>query len=258
MAISDKMQRLTARTDAAVAERKAQIKQAAEHVRADAEPVDASLPRRAISSYSTYEEAERAVDRLADQGFAVRRSAIVGRGLRSVEQVTGRMTPGRAALTGAAEGGLIGLLFALLFGIFFVGPDFASSCCTRSSWGSGWPRRSEPSRSTCTAAGGGLRLGHPHRGGSLRAGGRGGIRRRGDACTRVDAGNALTREGPADRAGEGTPLGAFETSGAGGAPDVSSCREFPEGERNGMRNPRPPAPRPRRHGVARPSGDVTS
>jgi hypothetical protein len=125
MAASDKIQRLTARTDAAAAERKAQIKQAAEHVRADAEPVDASLPRRAIASYSTYAEAERAVDRLSDQGFAVRRSAIVGRGLRSVEQVTGRMTAGRAALMGAAEGGLIGLLFALLFGIFFVGPDFA-------------------------------------------------------------------------------------------------------------------------------------
>jgi hypothetical protein len=125
MAVSDKMQRLTARADAAVAERKAQIKQAAEHARADAEPVDASLPRRAIASYSTYAEAEGAVDQLSDQGFAVRRSAIVGRGLRSVEQVTGRMTAGRAALTGAAEGGLIGLLFALLFGIFFDGPDFA-------------------------------------------------------------------------------------------------------------------------------------
>ena len=124
MAVSDKMQRLTARTDAAVAERKAQIKQAAEHVRADAEPVDASLPRRAIASYSTYADAERAIDRLSDEGFAVRRSAIVGRGLRSVEQVTGRMTAGRAALMGAAEGGLIGLLFALLFGTFFTGPEF--------------------------------------------------------------------------------------------------------------------------------------
>jgi hypothetical protein len=124
MAVSEKIQRLTERADAAVAERKAQIKQAAEHARADAEPVDASLPRRAIASYSTYAEAERAVDRLSDQGFAVQRSAIVGRGLRSVEQVTGRMTAGRAALIGAGEGSLIGLLFALLFGIFFTGPEF--------------------------------------------------------------------------------------------------------------------------------------
>jgi len=41
--------------------------------------------RRTIASYSTYAEAERAVDWLADDGFAVERSAIVGTGLRSVE-----------------------------------------------------------------------------------------------------------------------------------------------------------------------------
>jgi hypothetical protein len=80
--------------------------------------------RRTIASYSTYADAERAVDWLADHGFAVERSAIVGTGLRSVEQVTGRMTPGRAAGIGAAQGALIGALFALLFGIFFTGPDF--------------------------------------------------------------------------------------------------------------------------------------
>jgi hypothetical protein len=125
MAVSEKIQRLTKRADEAVAQRQEQIKQAAEKARAAAEPVDASRPRRSIASYSTYVEAERAVDRLSDQGFAVQRSAIVGRGLRSVEQVTGGMTAGRAALIGAGEGALIGLLFALLFGIFFVGPDFA-------------------------------------------------------------------------------------------------------------------------------------
>jgi uncharacterized membrane protein len=80
--------------------------------------------RRTIASYSTYAEAERAVDWLSDHGFAVERSAIVGTGLRSVEQVTGRMTQGRAAQVGAGQGALIGALFALLFGIFFTGPDF--------------------------------------------------------------------------------------------------------------------------------------
>ena len=80
--------------------------------------------RRTVASYSTYAEAERAVDWLSDNGFPVERSAIVGTGLRSVEQVTGRMTPGRAALVGAGQGALIGALFALLFGIFFSGPDF--------------------------------------------------------------------------------------------------------------------------------------
>lgn len=81
--------------------------------------------RRTIASYSTYAEAERAVDWLADHGFAVEHAAIVGTGLRSVEQVAGRMTQGRAATIGAAQGALLGALFALLFGIFFDGPDFA-------------------------------------------------------------------------------------------------------------------------------------
>jgi hypothetical protein len=48
----------------------------------------------------------------------------VGTGLCYVEQVAGRVTTGRAALTGAGQGALIGLLFALLFGLFFTGPAF--------------------------------------------------------------------------------------------------------------------------------------
>jgi hypothetical protein len=35
------------------------------------------------------------------------------------------MTAGRAALLGAGQGALMGSLFALLYGIFFSGPDFA-------------------------------------------------------------------------------------------------------------------------------------
>ena len=124
MSISDNMQRLTRRGGEAVAESKRQIKQAAGDAKVAADAVDASRPRGSIASYSTYAEAEHAVDWLSDRGFAVERSAIVGRGLRSVEQVTGRMTTGRAALVGAGEGAMIGLLFALLFGVFFTGPDF--------------------------------------------------------------------------------------------------------------------------------------
>ena len=75
-------------------------------------------PRRTIASYTSYAEAESAVDRLADLDFPVERSAIVGTGLRSVEQVEGRMTAGRAALVGAAGGVMLGALLALLAGIF--------------------------------------------------------------------------------------------------------------------------------------------
>ncbi|WP_165438336.1 general stress protein [Pseudonocardia sediminis] len=47
---------------------------------------------------------------------------IVGTGIRTVEQVTGRMTTGRAALAGAGSGAWIGLLFGLLFTLFTIGP----------------------------------------------------------------------------------------------------------------------------------------
>ena len=80
--------------------------------------------RRTIATYGSYREAERAVDFLSDQGFAVERVAIVGTGLRYVEQVAGRVTTGRAVAMGAAQGALIGLIFALLFGLFFTGPGF--------------------------------------------------------------------------------------------------------------------------------------
>jgi hypothetical protein len=80
--------------------------------------------RRTIKTDSDYRDAERAVDWLSDQGFAVERVAIVGTGLRYVEQIAGRVTTGRAALTGAGQGTMIGLFFGLLFGLFFDGPAF--------------------------------------------------------------------------------------------------------------------------------------
>jgi hypothetical protein len=83
-----------------------------------------SRARKTVASYPSYAEAEHAVDSLSDQGVAVEHVAIVGKDLRSVEQVTGRMTAGRAALVGLGEGILMGTLFALLFGIFFNGPAF--------------------------------------------------------------------------------------------------------------------------------------
>ncbi|MBF6621490.1 MAG: hypothetical protein ITG02_14825 [Patulibacter sp.] len=80
--------------------------------------------RRSVGTYANYREAEQAVDRLSDAGFPVEHVAIVGSGLRTVEQVTTRMTTARAAGMGAGQGAIIGLFFALLFGLFFEGPDF--------------------------------------------------------------------------------------------------------------------------------------
>ncbi|MER7661464.1 MULTISPECIES: general stress protein [unclassified Streptomyces] len=73
--------------------------------------------RRSIASYRTYAEAERAVDHLSDLGFPVERVAIIGQDLQLVEQVVGRLTYGRAALSGAASGALPGALIGWLFGL---------------------------------------------------------------------------------------------------------------------------------------------
>jgi hypothetical protein len=81
-------------------------------------------PKTTVATYNSYPEAERAVDFLSDGGFPVEKVAIVGTGLRTVEQVAGRLTTGRAALVGAGQGAMLGLFFGLLFSLFFEGPDF--------------------------------------------------------------------------------------------------------------------------------------
>ena len=81
-------------------------------------------PRRAVAAFDSYREAQLAVDRLSDRGFPVDSVAIVGEGLKYVERVTGRLTTGRAALLGAAQGAMLGALFsALLVLIFTYDPD---------------------------------------------------------------------------------------------------------------------------------------
>jgi hypothetical protein len=79
---------------------------------------DNTPARRAIASFSTYREAERAVDTLSDRKFPVDRVAIVGRDLEYIEQVTGRMNWAKAALQGAVTGALVGVLVGWLFGLF--------------------------------------------------------------------------------------------------------------------------------------------
>jgi hypothetical protein len=76
--------------------------------------------RRTVASVTSYEEAERAVDTLSDRGFPVEHVAIVGTGLRYVEQVSGRVTTGRAAVVGLGYGAMLGLFWGLLFGLFFT------------------------------------------------------------------------------------------------------------------------------------------
>ncbi|MFF5990155.1 general stress protein [Prauserella flavalba] len=71
-----------------------------------------------IGSYGTYEEAQRAVDYLADNDFTVQDVTIVGVDLMLVERVIGRLSWGRVLGTGALSGAWFGLFVGLLLGMF--------------------------------------------------------------------------------------------------------------------------------------------
>ena len=66
-----------------------------------------------IGSYGTYAEAQRAVDYLSDQEFAVQDVTIVGVDLMQVEKVIGRLTWGKVIGGGIVSGAWLGLFFGL-------------------------------------------------------------------------------------------------------------------------------------------------
>ena len=71
-----------------------------------------------IGSYAKYEEAQRAVDHLADNEFPVADVTIVGVDLMLVERVIGRLTWGRVLVTGAASGAWLGLFVGVVLSLF--------------------------------------------------------------------------------------------------------------------------------------------
>lgn len=75
-----------------------------------------------IGSYSTYAEAQRAVDYLSDQEFAVQDVTIVGVDLMQVEKVIGRLTWGKVIGGGVVSGAWLGLFFGLLVSIVVENP----------------------------------------------------------------------------------------------------------------------------------------
>jgi hypothetical protein len=68
-----------------------------------------------IAEYTSYEGAQKAVSQLIAGDVPAKDIAIVGRGLRSVETVTGRLGYAAAARSGAVNGILLGLIFSALF-----------------------------------------------------------------------------------------------------------------------------------------------
>jgi hypothetical protein len=100
------------------------------------DPVSAAW--NTVARFDDYESAQRAVDRLSDDGFPVEKLDIVGSGLRLVERVTGRLTRGRAAAAGALSGLWVGLLFGVLLGLFTSGHSFLAVAATGAALGVAW------------------------------------------------------------------------------------------------------------------------
>jgi hypothetical protein len=73
---------------------------------------------QSIARFSSYADAQRAVDYLSDEGFPVEHLTIVGSDLRQVERVTGRLTKWKAALAGAGTGAWFGALIGLILSLF--------------------------------------------------------------------------------------------------------------------------------------------
>jgi hypothetical protein len=71
-----------------------------------------------VAAYPRYAQAQRAVDYLSDNRFAVEHASIVGSDLSVVETVSGRMTTARASRRGAAAGAWLGLFIGVMFGLF--------------------------------------------------------------------------------------------------------------------------------------------
>jgi hypothetical protein len=103
----------------------------------------AYLAWNSVGSYERYDDAQTAVDRLADAGFPVAKLDIIGSDVRLVERVTGRLTKGGAALAGARGGVWMGAFLGLFVGLFSAGGWLAAlltGMVIGAAWGAffGW------------------------------------------------------------------------------------------------------------------------
>ena len=91
-----------------------------------------------VARFEDYESAQRAVDRLSDDGFPVEKLDIIGTDLRLIERVTGRLTSARAAGAGAISGLWIGLLIGVLLGLFTSGHGWLGVVAAAAGIGALW------------------------------------------------------------------------------------------------------------------------
>jgi len=74
-----------------------------------------------LGVYDSYAQAQKVVDYLSDNDFAVQQVAIVGTELKLLERVTGRLTRAKAAAAGTISGFWLGLFVGLAFFLFATG-----------------------------------------------------------------------------------------------------------------------------------------
>src|SRR4051812_25029189 len=79
--------------------------------------LDLEYPR-SLGVFDRYEDAQKVVDFLSDNEFAVQNLAIVGTELRTVERIAGRLTRGKVAAASAASGVWMGLFIGAAFALF--------------------------------------------------------------------------------------------------------------------------------------------
>lgn len=91
-----------------------------------------------VGRFDDYESAQRAVDRLSDDGFPVGKLDIVGSDVRMVERVTGRLTTTRAAGAGALSGLWAGLLIGALLALFTTGHAWLAVIAVAAAFGGVW------------------------------------------------------------------------------------------------------------------------
>jgi uncharacterized membrane protein YgcG len=82
-----------------------------------------------VARYPRYEEAQGAVDLLAERGFPVQHLSIVGTDLRQVEHVVGTLSYAKVAASGAVQGLFYGILLALLL-VLFAGDSWLAAFLT--------------------------------------------------------------------------------------------------------------------------------
>lgn len=81
-------------------------------------PQPVRTERTTVATYSSYGDAQKAVEALVQRDFPVQKTAIVAQDIRFVEEVVGKRTAVSSAVEGALTGAGIGGLVGFLLGLF--------------------------------------------------------------------------------------------------------------------------------------------